>query len=697
MKKFKKIFLGLCLINLLVVVLGVNKVKALVPYETTTFNGSQYRITEVVEQNKLHGGVVHTKYKAESSYTRDTNGSYVGYTHAGMFYPQSVNVLEVPNNGDVKVVQWSFHSATTVEWTLTTVVKMAENYESLHPGYKVIAAINGDFFDINSTASYGPLLKSTRGVGVSDGEVIRAMDARGLETNPLTIGFKNDGSLTNYVQGGKIEFTENHMLALYDADGKITDEFEIKSINAVPADGEIAVYYSYPTGVGEVAKSQAKQLVEMPANNAYVCEKPIRIVPNSNTALYAKGELAEATETRELAFGEFGIVTTNQSVRSKIDAAAYVRVQKNVIGDYADCESIGGGVYTMLQDGKEVPDGDSNRHPRTMIGAKADGSIVMATVDGRQKNKNMYGMTADEQGALMKQYGCVSAVNLDGGGSTTIAIRNEKNKFDVLNSPSDGNLRNDSNCYLVVMKEADFSIKEQNITDESIEFVLDTTGVDWSKTTAIKCKFNGQTKEVVDGKVKFDNLTNNSTYKYAFYYDTRTQKDIETLLAGEINSAKKTPTFGDLTIEVQGNKVIFNPTITDPDEALDYYRIFINNSRNPYLGEPIEVKYDTTGLKELEFDILICYNLNDGKGKQEFTEHVVHKLEVDEPVPPVEDPVDPVPPVEKPDEPQNPTQPNEPSTPTTPEKKGCKKDLTFLVMGIISLATLGILLKKREK
>ena len=319
----------------------------------------------------------------------------------------------------------------------------------------------------------------------------------------------------------------------------------------------------------------------------------------------------------------------------------------------------------------------------------------MTVADGRSTISN--GLVLTDLAKYMAEQGCVTAVNLDGGGSTTIAIRNEKNKFDVLNSPSDGNLRNDSNCYLVVMKEADFSIKEQNITDESIEFVLDTTGVDWSKTTAIKCKFNGQTKEVVDGKVKFDNLTNNSTYKYAFYYDTRTQKDIETLLAGEINSAKKTPTFGDLTIEVQGNKVIFNPTITDPDEALDYYRIFINNSRNPYLGEPIEVKYDTTGLKELEFDILICYNLNDGKGKQEFTEHVVHKLEVDEPVPPVEDPVDPVPPVEKPDEPQNPSQPNEPSTPTTPEKKGCKKDLTFLVMGIISLATLGILLKKREK
>ena len=673
MRNVKKIFLGLCLVSLLTVFLGFGKVKAVDTNKVVDFNGSKYRVTELVEQNKLHGGVVHTKYKAESSYTKDTSDNYIGKTYATMFYQQSVNVLEVPNNGEVKVVQWSYHSQNSAEWVLTSVTKMAENYEALHPGYKVIAAINGDFFDINSTAGYGPLLKSTRGVGVSDGEVIRAMDARGLDTNPLTIGFKNDGSLTNYVQGKKIEFTKNHYLALYDADGNITEEIEITTINAAPKDGEVAVYFSYPTGVGEVAKSQAKQLVEMPANSAYICENPIRIVPNSSTVLYAMGELKEATVTKELAFGEFGIVTTNKTVRDKIDAAAYVRVQQNVIGDYADCDSIGGGVYTMLQDGVEVTGNDGNRHPRTMIGAKADGSIVMATVDGRQKSKNMLGMTADEEGALMKYYGCVSAVNLDGGGSTTIIIRNEKNKFDVLNSPSDGGLRNDANCYLVVMKEADFSIKEKNITDKSIEFVLDTTDVDWNKTTAIKCKFDGQTKEVVDGKVKFENLTNNTTYKYEFMYDTKDNKNISTLLQGEINSAKKMPKFGDLEIEIKGNKIIFNPEISDPDEALDYYRILFNDKRNPYLGEPIEVTFDTTGLAQIEFDILISYNLNDGKGKIETTEHVVHKLKVDEPT--------------------------TPEVPTTGDdkKKGCKKDLSLLVVGMISLSTLGVILKKREK
>ena len=125
--------------------------------------------------------------------------------------------------------------------------------------------------------------------------------------------------------------------------------------------------------------------------------------------------------------------------------------------------------------------------------------------------------------------------------------------------------------------------------------------------------------------------------------------------------------------KVEGNKIIFNPSIEDPDEALDYYRILFNDKRNPYLGEPIEVTFDTTGLAQIEFDMLISYNLNDGKGKIETTEHVVHKLKVDEST--------------------------TPEVPTTGDdkKKGCKKDLSLLVIGMISLSTLGVILKKREK
>lgn len=71
------------------------------------------------------------------------------------------------------------------------------------------------------------------------------------------------------------------------------------------------------------------------------------------------------------------------------------------------------------------------RHPRTALGWRADGRFVLVTVDGRQPRKSV-GMTILELAALMGELGCVEAINLDGGGSTTMVIKNK-----VINSPSD--------------------------------------------------------------------------------------------------------------------------------------------------------------------------------------------------------------------------------------------------------------------
>jgi exopolysaccharide biosynthesis protein len=71
------------------------------------------------------------------------------------------------------------------------------------------------------------------------------------------------------------------------------------------------------------------------------------------------------------------------------------------------------------------------RHPRTAIGIKADGMVILVTVDGRQP-KTSVGMTIPELAALMAELGSVEAINLDGGGSTTMAIGDR-----VVNSPSD--------------------------------------------------------------------------------------------------------------------------------------------------------------------------------------------------------------------------------------------------------------------
>jgi len=76
----------------------------------------------------------------------------------------------------------------------------------------------------------------------------------------------------------------------------------------------------------------------------------------------------------------------------------------------------------------------NDRHPRTAIGKKADGTIVLFVVDGRAKESA--GFSIPELQQIMRLLGCVDAINLDGGGSTTMYIRDQPFNG-VVNFPSD--------------------------------------------------------------------------------------------------------------------------------------------------------------------------------------------------------------------------------------------------------------------
>jgi exopolysaccharide biosynthesis protein len=75
-----------------------------------------------------------------------------------------------------------------------------------------------------------------------------------------------------------------------------------------------------------------------------------------------------------------------------------------------------------------------NKHPRTAIGKKGDHKIVLITMDGRTDQAK--GMTLAELTDLMISLHCKDAVNLDGGGSTTMWI-NGKPFNGVVNMPCD--------------------------------------------------------------------------------------------------------------------------------------------------------------------------------------------------------------------------------------------------------------------
>ncbi|MCI4062412.1 phosphodiester glycosidase family protein [Micromonospora sp. R77] len=95
----------------------------------------------------------------------------------------------------------------------------------------------------------------------------------------------------------------------------------------------------------------------------------------------------------------------------------------------------------LVRDGVVQPIADATLAPRTSVGFTADGrKMIMMTVDGRQVDSR--GVTQTELGRMMVELGAYTALNLDGGGSSTLLAREPgAATVQVENSPSDGSER----------------------------------------------------------------------------------------------------------------------------------------------------------------------------------------------------------------------------------------------------------------
>ena len=108
-----------------------------------------------------------------------------------------------------------------------------------------------------------------------------------------------------------------------------------------------------------------------------------------------------------------------------------------------------GGNPTLLENGSVVTgnvdgtDPFSNRNPRTAIGYRPDGTVLLVTVDGRRSGS--VGMSLRELASLFVRLGASDALNLDGGGSTSMVINRE-----LQNVPSDGIERPVTNAIVLV-------------------------------------------------------------------------------------------------------------------------------------------------------------------------------------------------------------------------------------------------------
>ncbi len=135
-----------------------------------------------------------------------------------------------------------------------------------------------------------------------------------------------------------------------------------------------------------------------------------------------------------------------------------IAIDKAQREEWGRAHSIVGGGPQLIRAGKIaitnaqekiLPAFVSDLHPRTAFAKLASGKLLLVTVDGRQPERSI-GMSLNMLTDLLLEFGAVEAINLDGGGSTTMVIHNK-----VVNSPSDqGGERPVSDAILIFAKSA---------------------------------------------------------------------------------------------------------------------------------------------------------------------------------------------------------------------------------------------------
>ncbi len=189
-------------------------------------------------------------------------------------------------------------------------------------------------------------------------------------------------------------------------------------------------------GPAEVALTDPRKLASSPSVLAFVNTNPWDSFPN-----------AQGQKNRNWYAGQpvdiHGLAGTQGKIRSAMapsnasvwfDAKGRVRFGHQAEDKPQEATT---GFQLILSKGKLTVGTGGARHPRTALGTDEKGQILwLVVVDGRQRRYSE-GMNMHELASVMKELGCWTATNMDGGGSSIMGLVGQDGKLKVMNRPSD--------------------------------------------------------------------------------------------------------------------------------------------------------------------------------------------------------------------------------------------------------------------
>lgn len=367
-----------------------------------------------------YNGAAFTVYGGTYSYG---NKSYGERAYAVLAKPGAFTSVEVTSGNGV--------------YGRSTLSQKISSYNA-GSGRKVVGAINADFF---STSTGLPL-----GVQISNG-VVQATNNSEYDrsVNRFSVAFRADGTAFTGIPNFRVsadiggsQVTADRLNAYPDANlSMLTDDYADKTywntafahdVIVLEADGKLRVdrpvscrFVSYLTSVLEP--------VTIERNHIYL------IAPAGDARLYA-------------------------AAAGKTAGCAGSAAVSDLVGGWADVSNAVGGGNLLISGGilrytSTYDQSIANTlTSRSAVGIKADGSVVMYTVEKDSKGARSGGVALEAVAQALYNMGCVEAVNFDGGGSSAIAASENGGACTVKNMCQDGSERRVSNALLLVCNEA---------------------------------------------------------------------------------------------------------------------------------------------------------------------------------------------------------------------------------------------------
>ena len=335
-----------------------------------------------------------------------------------------------------------------------TVSKAAAKLEE--EGYRVVAGINGDFYNV--------------GNGLPIGIVVTEGELRSSDAGHYAVGFMEDGSAI--LGKPAVSVTADLGYGVDNGGGYTQIMRKVMGINKARVSTGGIYLYTYDfndrhtTGNTEAG---IDVLCTIEKGSLAIGEQLVLSVDRVMETAYATTmEPDQVVLSANLKSDSYHV----NALRNVPEGAEIILDLTASDERWNDVEYAIGALYSLVENGQAVSGLAAGASPRTAVGQKADGTLIFYTIDGR-KTGHSVGASLTQVAQRLIELGCETALCLDGGGSTTMAVTKPDNIYAAtINTPSEGSERSVTNQILLVASSQPSNKLSHFYVNASSDYVL---------------------------------------------------------------------------------------------------------------------------------------------------------------------------------------------------------------------------------